>query len=559
MAAHFLVFFARQTRLKRRFRRHAPSEIRLWRAASASSARAETVTVTLRFYVMKNSSLNRSFLNTQKELAPSLTRGPAGDFPERVVQFGEGNFLRGFADWMICEANEQKLFRGHVLMAQPIRQGMAATLNEQDGVYTLLMRGVQNGKVVEARRIITATRRAVNPYDQWSELVTAFRGPSVRFVVSNTTEAGIAYVPEAFAHGICPESFPAKVASLLYERFVAVGGDKARGLIFLPCELIDRNGDNLRRTVLLHAQNWALPGAFATWVQEANYFLNTLVDRIVPGYPRAEAEQLGKELGYDDKLIVAAEYFHLWVIEGPKHLADELPLTKAGLNVVWTDDLTPYRTRKVRVLNGAHTASVLAAYLAGLDTVRDMVEDPVFGKFMRQAVFAEILPYVALPDVEKLAYAESVLERFRNPFVRHELISIALNSASKWKVRVLPSLLDYHAARGTVPPALAFSLAGLIAFYEGTSVTANELRGHRGEHAYMIRDDAAVLAFFSGAWRTARANQDWRGLATATLARADFWGQDLNQVAGLTDAITGALSDIATHGMSAAVAKTIGA
>ncbi len=504
-----------------------------------------------------STSLSRTYLRAQKQLAPSVTRGPNEVFPERVVQFGEGNFLRAFADWMIDEVNARQLFHGNVLVAQPIRHGMAGALNQQDGVYTLLMRGVQNGQVVEARRIITATRRAVNPYEQWSELVAAFRGPHVRFVVSNTTEAGIAYVPEPFSNGVCPESFPAKVTALLYERYAAVHGDARKGLVFLPCELIDRNGDNLRKTVLEHAQNWALPGAFIQWVTGANFFLNTLVDRIVPGYPRAEAETLRSELGYDDKLIVAAEYFHLWVIEGPKHLADELPFTKAGLNVVWTDNLAPYRTRKVRVLNGAHTASVLAAFLAGVDTVRDMVEDPVFGAFIQRAVFDEILPTVALPEAEKRAYADSVLERFRNPFVRHELLSIALNSISKWKVRVLPSLLDYQQAHGALPPALAFSLAALITFYRGTPVTSHELEGLRAQTPYPIRDDAKVLAFFAEAWREADMTGNWLELTTTTLGRTDFWGQDLNQVPGLTESVAKNIERLVTEGARAAAAAVL--
>jgi tagaturonate reductase len=245
------------------------------------------------------------------------------------------------------------------------------------------------------------------------------------------------------------------------------------------------------------------------------------------------------------------------VIEGPKHLADELPFTKAGLNVVWTDDLTPYRTRKVRVLNGAHTSSVLGAYLAGLDTVRDMVEDPVFGGFVRQAVFEEILPTVALPEKEKRAYAESVLERFRNPFVRHELLSISLNSASKWKVRVLPSLLDYQKAQGQLPKALAFSLASLLAFYRGKPLTTNELTGQRGEQPYPIRDDAAVLACMAEAWKRAEATQDWRQLADTTLGRADIWGQDLNQVNGLTDFVAQSLAAIVARGARAAVTEML--
>jgi len=503
-------------------------------------------------------SLNRSYLKTQNKLASTVSRGPSRKFPERIVQFGEGNFLRAFTDWMIDEVNAQKLFQSHVLVVQPIRQGQAALLNAQDGVYTVLMRGVEKGKVVESRRIVTSIRRALNPYDQWSELVGAFRGPDLRFVISNTTEAGIAYVAEPLKPGVCPESFPAKVASLLHERFQKVKGHPAFGLVFLPCELIDRNGDNLKKAVLQQAEAWGLSADFVAWVNTANYFLNTLVDRIVPGYPKAEVEKLTEELGYEDKLIVASEYFHLWVIEGPKQLAEELPLHKAGLNVIWTDDMAPYRTRKVRVLNGAHTSSVLAAYAAGIDTVRDLVEDQVFGPFLRQVLFDEILPGLALPLEEKTAYAESVMERFRNPFVRHELLSISLNSVSKWKVRVLPSLLDYQQAHGTVPRGLAFSLAALIAFYDGEPVSAGELRGLRAGQPYPIRDDAPVLAFFASTWATVKQTRDWRELATAVLGRKDFWGQDLNDVPGLTDAVWSALERIAKQGMRSAVTDLLG-
>lgn len=502
-------------------------------------------------------SLSRTYLRAQKKLAPSVTRGPNEIYPERVVQFGEGNFLRAFTSWMIDEVNSRDLFCGNVLVAQPIRQGLAGELNAQDGVYTLLMRGVQNGKVVEARRIVTATRRAVNPYEQWAELVAAFRGPDVRFVVSNTTEAGIAYAAEAYTPGVCPESFPAKVAALLFERFQACGGDAKKGLVFLPCELIDRNGENLRRIVLEHARAWGFPEPFAAWVAEANFFLNTLVDRIVPGYPRAEIDQLRAELGYEDKLIVAAEYFHLWVIEGPKHLADELPFSKAGLNVIWTDDLTPYRTRKVRVLNGAHTSSVLIGYLGGLETVSEMVDDPVFGAFVRRAVFEEILPTLTLADHEKHAYAESVMERFRNPFVRHELLTIALNSVSKWKVRVLPSLLDHQQFRGGVPRALAFSLAGLIAFYRGKQITARELQGQRDGKPYVIRDEERVLGNFVKAWEKADATKNWTELATSTLSQADFWGMDLNTIPGLSEQVANGIKAIMEQGARAAVAELV--
>jgi len=245
----------------------------------------------------------------------NLTCGPLTGFPERIVQFGEGNFLRAFADWMVDVLNEKGLFGGKVVAVQPIRHGMAATLNEQDGLYTVLLRGVQNGAVVETRRIITAVSRALNPYDAWDKLARCFRSPALRFVISNTTEAGIAFASEPHRPGQCPESFPAKVTALLFERFQAVEGGPAKGLVFLPCELIERNGDALRRCVLQYAEAWGLSRDFANWVNGSNHFLNTLVDRIVPGYPHDEVEQLARELGYEDKLLDAGEVFHLWVIE----------------------------------------------------------------------------------------------------------------------------------------------------------------------------------------------------------------------------------------------------
>ncbi len=504
--------------------------------------------------------INRTSLPGLNHSASKVKVGTTDRFAERIVQFGEGNFLRAFADWKICELNEKHLFQGHVLAVQPIRQGMATELQAQDGLYTLLMRGVENGKVVESRRVITSISRAINPYEKWDELTATFQSPELRFVISNTTEAGIAYLEEIHAPDVCPESFPAKIASLLYARFQAFKGDAKKGLVFLPCELIDRNGEKLRQTVLQHVEAWKLPAAFVEWVNTSNHFCNTLVDRIVPGYPRDEAAKIGTELGYEDKLLVTSEYFHLWVIEGPKHLADELPFHKAGLNVVWTDDMTPYRTRKVRVLNGAHTASVLAAFATGIDTVRDMVEDAVCGGFLKQAVYQEILPGVPLPEGEKKAYADSVLERFRNPFVRHELLSISLNSVSKWKVRVLPSIMDFQKANGRLPAALSFSLAALIWFYRGETKTPTESKGFRNGQAYPIRDDAPVLDFFAKGWATARTMDpiQLHELAVAVLGQTSFWEKDLNQIPGLTEAVASGLQSIVKNGMRPTVEKLLG-
>ncbi len=444
-----------------------------------------------------------------KRLNRSHFDGQLPSWPERIVQFGEGNFLRAFADWMVDILNERGLFGGRIAIVQPLPCGQVPALNQQDGLYTVLLRGLENGRPVESRRLIRAVSRGLNPYEQWEETVACFCQPTIRFVISNTTEAGIVPCDEPLRP--CPQSFPAKVAALLYERFRR----GLPGLVFLPCELIDRNGDNLQRIVLQHAVAWNLGDQFLAWLREKNHFLNTLVDRIVPGHPATEMARLRDELGYDDPLLVAGESFHLWVIEGPPSLAEEIPFHRAGLNVVWTDNLEPYRTRKVRILNGTHTATVLAAHLAGLKTVGEMMSDPNFSRLIRELVFDEIVPTVPLPADEKRAYAESVLERFQNPFIHHELLTIALNSVSKWKTRCLPTLLDFHRATGRFPKHLTYSLAALIEFYR------------QGKHA---RDEAHVLQFF-------REHRDSPTLVADTLANTSFWGRDLTKIPGLLQAV----------------------
>ena len=501
--------------------------------------------------------LSREFLAKNVVLPPNVTCGPMQELPERIIQFGEGNFLRGFTDWMVDAMNARGLFNGKAVIVQPIKVGIAKVVNDQDGLYTLILRGVQGGKVVEQRRIITSVSRGLNPYDDWADVVNCVRDPAMRVFFSNTTEAGIAYVKEEYDGGRCPESFPAKVAALLWERFQALGHAAAPGMIFLPCELIEKNGDNLKNFILKHAAEWNLGDVFCAWVRNQNYFLNTLVDRIVPGYPSAEVEQLTEQLGYSDSLLDTGEIFHLWVIEGPKKLAEELPFHRAGLNVIWTEDMAPYRTRKVRILNGAHTSSVLAAFGAGLNTVLEMMQDEVFGKFVRQAVFEEIMPTIRLDEKEKTEYAEAVLERFRNPFIKHELLSISLNSVSKWKVRVLPSLLDYQRQRGTLPPALAFSLAALIHFYQGVGTSDRELRGTRKGVPYPIRDDLDVLSFFEKRWHAFRKNHDLRALVTIVLAKDEMWGADLTTIPALMGTVTAQLQTILLDGPRTAAASIL--
>lgn len=498
-------------------------------------------------------ALNRKAL-AEGKLSVESSPAPAGK-PVRILQIGDGNFLRAFADWMVDVANGAGLLNGEVIVAQPLARGIAEQLNAQDGLYTVLLRGVQGGVEVESKRIVSCVKKALNPYSQWDAMLETARDPSLRFVISNTTEAGIAHAKESLNETQCPTSFPAKVTSLLFARFKALGGTAASGLVFLPCELIEANGSKLRKFVLQYAAEWELPADFVAWVEKHNVFCNTLVDRIVPGYPAAEADALFDRLGYSDPLLVAAEPFLLWVIEGPAEIADELPLHKAGLDVVWTNDLQPYRTRKVRILNGAHTASSLGAYCAGLDTVKEMTEDAVVSKYLNKVMFDEIVPFVPLPDAERRAYAETIMERFANPHIRHELISIALNSVSKWQVRVLPTVKDYAAKHGRAPAGLSFSLAALLNFYHGKFVDGGEYEGQRRGQSYPIRDNADVIAILGAAWQACQGEADIGKLVSTLLADTRLWGEDLTRIAGLSEQTAAALARINAVGVKTAMSE----
>jgi len=496
-------------------------------------------------------------LNRQAVAAVCESRGVSigslAAAPERVVQFGEGNFLRSSVDWMIDAMNGRGLFDGSVVVVQPIERGTVDVLNAQDGLYTLILRGLQGGQVVDQRQVITAISRGVDPYRDWNGFLAVAEQPELRFAVSNTTEAGIAYVDEPRPTHGCPASFPAKVTAFLHRRFDRFRGNAGKGIVFLPCELIDKNGEQLRSCVLRHAAAWNLEPEFTGWVSEHNRFLNTLVDRIVPGYPHEEAAVLAEQLGYEDRLLTTGEIFHIWVIEGDVEVAKELPLTQAGLNVVWTSDLQPFRTRKVRILNGAHTMMALAAFLAGLDTVRECVEDPVLGAYVRRGVFDEILPLLPLPAQEARAFAEDVMERLANPFIKHNLISIALNSVSKYRVRVLPSLLEYRTAYRRIPPALTFSLAALLAFYRGTEIRDGSLLGARANGPYAVKDDGPVLEGFADQWRAYLRDPDPMALCRAILVRSDFWGKDLAALPDLVESVSAHLSRILQIGVRQAI------
>jgi len=478
--------------------------------------------------------------------------------PERILQFGEGNFLRAFVDWMIHLLNKEKLFNGRVVAVQPIKEGLAKKINEQDGLYTLFLRGLNQGVSKEEKEIISSISRCLNPYTEWESYLKCAEAPLMEYIISNTTEAGIVFEPEERVVNQCPNSFPAKLTEYLYHRYCHFKGDPSKGMVVIPCELIDRNGDNLKKAVLQYAEHWKLPAEFCRWVGESNQFLNTLVDRVVTGYPKEEIEQISDYLGYEDSLVDTGELFHLWVIEGPAQLANRLPFDKIGLNVIWTNDMTPYRTRKVRILNGAHTSSVPAAFLYGLDTVGEMLEHAVMGKFVRQIVYDEIVPSIGYDKNMLVDFADSVIERFQNPYIHHYLLSILLNSSSKFKARVLPSILDYKKRNHMLPKKLVFSLAALISVYKNGKCDVVGMQATRGKGAFTMKDDIWALEFFETTWAEFDGStQGAHEVAMRVLSNTRLWGEDLNLIEGLTDLVGTYLHQITSTGIKDTVAELL--
>lgn len=479
-----------------------------------------------------------------------------GNYPEKVLQFGEGNFLRAFVDWMINKANKDGIYQGSIVLCQPIAQGLKKMINDQDGVYTLAMRGAENGTPVENIEIITSVSRCINPYEDedYDELMKLARSEDLEVVVSNTTEAGIAYHEGDKLTDRPPVSFPAKVTAFLYERYKAFTGAMDRGLLFLPVELIDNNGAELKRIVLQYADEWELGEEFKNWVVNANEFTSTLVDRIVTGYPRDQIDYFEEKLGYKDNVIDTSELFNLWVIEGDKKWADKLPVHRTDANVIWTDDVKPYKKRKVRILNGAHTSTVLAAYLAGYDIVVDFMKDDVIRTFMNDVIYKEVIPTLDLPKEELESFAAAVNDRFANPYIKHKLLDIALNSCSKFNARCLPSLLSYAEEKGELPKCLTFSLAAFIKFYQGEMKDGAYTGTRKDGTQYPLRDDADVLKFFADVW----ADPDAGKVAQAVLSHTEFWsGRDLTEVAGLLDAVAGYLKEMETKDIKDIMAELI--
>ncbi len=382
---------------------------------------------------------------------------------ETVIQFGEGNFLRGFFNYFLHVMNEKGLYDGKAVVIQPRAGGKCALLNAQECKYNLYLRGIEKGEIKKQHHLVESISRCIDPYKYFDEYISLADNHDLRFVVSNTTEAGIAFDESCSFDDRPCTSFPGKLTQLLYKRYK----NGMKGFVFLPTELIDGNGDALKKCVLQYVDLWKLEEGFIRWINEENTFLNTLVDRIVTGYPNDETAVLHPE----DKYLDTAEIFHLWVIEG--NFENELPLKKAGFNVVWADDAKPYKKIKVRILNGAHTSLVALSLLSGIETVGEAMNDEASYAFLQRAMNDEILPTIGDSE-ESRSFAESVFDRFRNPFIQHKWRSIALNSVSKFSVRVLPTLLEYKEQKGEYPKCLTLSLAALIYFYKNDTPEDNE-------------------------------------------------------------------------------------
>ena len=477
---------------------------------------------------------------------------------ERVIQFGEGNFLRAFVDWIILQMDERAGFDASVVVVQPIERGMVENLNRQDCLYHVNLQGLIGGKPVNSLTLVDTVSRALNPYLDFEAFLQLAEQPEMRFVISNTTEAGITFDPECRLTDRPASSYPGKLVQLLWRRFQTFGGDPEKGLIIMPCELIFLNGHHLRECIDRYVELWREDFGgdfepFRKWVTDACYVCATLVDRIVPGFPRKDIQKIQEQLGYEDNMVVQGEAFHLWVIETApnlplEQLAREFPAEKAGLNVVLTHNEAPYHERKVTLLNGPHTVLSPVAFLSGIDIVRDACQHPVVGKFIHKVQFEELMQTLNLPMEELQQFAKDVLERFLNPYVDHQVTSIMLNSFPKFQTRDLPGVKTYLERKGTLPKGLVLGLAAIITYYKG---------GTRADGTpIQPNDDPRIMQLLADLWQTG----DTRRVAEGVLAAQELiWHEhgDLNTIPGLTDLLTEMLDSIQEKGMLPTVEDTL--
>ncbi len=477
--------------------------------------------------------LNRTTSNTAKKS------------PERIMQFGGGNFLRAFVDWMFDILNKQTDFDGSIVVIKPTQRGDYIELKEQEGLFHVALDGVRKGSLVSEVTLVESISRVIQPYTQWEEYLELAQNPDMRFIISNTTEAGIKFSVSDTIEKKPPHEFPAKLTIWLHHRFQHFNGQKDKGCIILPCELIEQNGDVLKSTILQYASHWELGTEFIHWIEEANYFCNTLVDRIVSGYPDERSKEILKEIGYRDSLLVAGEDYHSWIIQGEDIVQTELPFSKTNLNVQFVEDSTDYREMKVRILNGAHTAMVPIGYLSGLRTVKEVMDDTLVSTFINDLLSQEIGPTLKnFPKDVVDEFIHETLDRFRNPTLKHFLISISLNSTSKFVARLLPTLKDCIKNNRQLPKRIVFALSCLFRFYQGTYNNEN----------IALNDNPEALESFSKHWKSHQNESiTYLQMVSYLLRDTTIWGENLDTINGLSEAITENLRAIEKHGIATVI------
>ena len=468
--------------------------------------------------------LNKSNLSVIKSNAVQKPETNVLDLPEKVLQFGTGVLLRGLPDYFIDKANQQGLFNGRVVVVKSTDTGGTDAFEEQDGLYTLCVRGIDKGEKVEENRICSAISRVLSAKQQWDEILKCAHSPQLQIIISNTTEVGITLVEEDIRQRP-PASFPAKLLAFLYERYNACGGKADGGMVIIPTELIVGNGDQLFSIVSKLAAYNKLEPAFMEWMKANNSFCNSLVDRIVPGKPAAEAKQkIEDDLGYTDELLIMCEVYRLWAIEGDDKVKDILSFAPADSGVIIAPDIEMYRELKLRLLNGTHTLSCGFAFLSGFNTVKDAMEDQAFGQFVHDLMLNEIAPAIPakVDATEAERFGLQVLDRFRNPYINHQWISITMQYTSKIKMRVVPVLLKYFADHNKVPQHIALGFAAYLLFMKAVKKEGDGYRGELNEKPYPINDDKA--AYFFEQWKKYEADE----LVQQVLSDASLWGTDLS-------------------------------
>jgi len=494
--------------------------------------------------------LNKKILsNFQSDIPIRLPKHKNFELPNKIIQFGEGVFIRAFFNYFIEIANQNNIFNGRAIVIQPVHIEKSKLINDQDGLFTLCSRGLKKEQEQVNYFIISSISKAFAAKIDWNEILKCSEDPQIEVIVSNTTEAGITYNDEDRMNFTPPISYPGKLTSLLYHRYEKFDASNDAGFIILPLELVENNAVALKKIIKKLIKKWQLEKKFLNWLEKANIFCNTLVDRITTGYPQDEIERFRKILKFEDKLLNTSELYHLWVIEGGENVRKKIPFDEIGLNIRFVSDLTPFYLRKVRILNGAHTSMVHMSYLIGNNYVKESVEHPLVGKFIKNLLNKEIIPSMNMPKQELMDYAKIIIERFDNPYIKHLLLNITLHSNTKIKYRILPSLFGFYNKFNKIPKLIALGFAAFLYFMKVSKVSAGKYYGMRGEESYEIRDDEAVLKYYTSQWGKIdpKNPEELEKFVTTICKNKEYWEKDLTTIGNFKNVVTQDLIDILNH------------